>query len=55
MKKQDGIRIPAQILLWTGGVICGIALQSPAPWALTIAFLSTLSALLALHHLDQSK
>jgi hypothetical protein len=55
MNRPNGVRVPARILLWLGGVVCGIAVQNPAPWALTVAFLSTLAALLALQHLDQSK
>jgi hypothetical protein len=53
MKRYDHIRIPARLLLWLGGFLCGLAVQSPAPWAFTVAFLATLCALLALHHCDQ--
>ena len=47
-----GIRLPAQLLLWLGGLVCGLAVQKPAAWALTVAFLATLCALLALRHCD---
>lgn len=52
MKNRAGIRTPALILLWLGGALCGIAVQDRTAWALTVAFLSTLCALLALHHCD---
>ncbi len=52
MNRIDSIRIPARLLLWLGGLVCGLAVQRPAPWALTIAFLATLCALLALHYCD---
>jgi hypothetical protein len=53
MNRRDSIRIPARLLLWLGGVVCGLALQNRAPWALTVAFLGTLCALLALSYCDQ--
>jgi hypothetical protein len=52
MNEPNGIRTPARVLLWLGGVVCGLAVQHPAPWSMTIAFLATLSALLLLQHLD---
>jgi hypothetical protein len=52
MKRRTPIRTPALILLWMGGVLCGIALQNCSSWALTVAFLSTLGALLALAHCE---
>lgn len=55
MNRRDTIRIPARLLLWLGGVVCGLALQSRAPWALTVAFLGTLCALLALSYCDQMR
>jgi hypothetical protein len=55
MNRPDGIRIPARLLLWLGGLLCGLALRNPAPWSLTVAFLATLTALLTLQHIDDSK
>jgi hypothetical protein len=55
MNRRDTIRIPARLLLWLGGLVCGLALQTRAPWALTVAFLGTLSALLALSYCDQMR
>jgi len=55
MNQPNGIRAPARILLWLGGVICGLAVRNPAPWSLTVAFLATLAALLALQHLDEDE
>ena len=54
MNKKDTIRIPARILLWLGGALCGIAVQNAAPWALTVSFLATISALLALHFCEDT-
>ena len=53
MNRKDTVRIPARLLLWLGGLICGLAIQGRAPWALTVAFLATLCALLALSYCDQ--
>src|SRR5699024_9403273 len=53
MNRKDAIRIPARLLLWLGGLVCGLGIQGRAPWAVTIAFLATLSALLALSFCDQ--
>jgi hypothetical protein len=53
MNRRDAIRIPARLLLWLGGLVCGLALQNHAPWAVTVAFLGTLCALLALSYCDQ--
>jgi hypothetical protein len=53
MNRKDAIRIPARLLLWLGGLVCGLAIQGRAPWALTVAFLATLCALLALSYGDQ--
>lgn len=53
MNRRDAIRIPARFLLWLGGLICGLALVERAPWALTVAFLATLCALLALRYCDE--
>src|SRR5207245_10879952 len=55
MNQPNGIRAPARILLWLGGVLCRIALRNPAPWSLTVAYLATLAALLALQHLDEDE
>ena len=53
MNQKDAIRIPARLLLWMGGLLCGLAVQSHAIWALTVAFLATLCSLLALSYCDQ--
>jgi hypothetical protein len=53
MNRKDAIRIPARLLLWMGGLLCGLAVQSHAVWALTVAFLATLCSLLALSYCDQ--
>jgi hypothetical protein len=55
MNEPNPIRTPARVLLWMGGVVCGLAVQHPAPWSLTVAFLATVSALLILQCLDQPK
>jgi hypothetical protein len=54
MNKKENIRIPARILLWLGGALCGIAVQNAAAWALTVSFLATISALLALHFCEDA-
>jgi hypothetical protein len=52
-RTTSALRIAARALLWLGGMVWGIALVDRAVPALTVAFLSTIIALLTLQYLDR--
>jgi hypothetical protein len=49
----SALRMAARGLLWMGGMVWGIGLVDGAVPAMTVAFLSTIIALLTLQHLDR--
>jgi hypothetical protein len=52
-RTSSALKMAARALLWMGGMVWGIGLVDGAVPAMTVAFLSTIIALITLQHLDR--